>query len=45
MNGAIPTLPQYAFMAWCLVKKSTGKTLLLTLVFWYVSFKGLNFTS
>jgi hypothetical protein len=20
MNGAIPPLPQYAFMAWCLVK-------------------------
>jgi hypothetical protein len=21
MSGAIPPLPQYAFMAWCLVKK------------------------
>jgi hypothetical protein len=21
MNGAIPPLPQYAFMAWCSVKK------------------------
>jgi len=21
MRGAIPPLPQYAFMAWCLVKK------------------------
>jgi hypothetical protein len=21
MSGAIPLLPQYAFMAWCLVKK------------------------
>jgi hypothetical protein len=29
MSGAIPPLPQYAFMAWCLVKKrrSTGTTL------------------
>jgi len=26
MSGAIPPLPQYAFMAWCLVK-STGTTL------------------
>jgi hypothetical protein len=26
MRGAIPPLPQYAFMAWCLVK-STGTTL------------------
>jgi hypothetical protein len=24
MSGAIPPLPQYAFMAWCSVKKSTG---------------------
>jgi hypothetical protein len=23
MDGAIPPLPQYAFMAWCLVKKKT----------------------
>jgi hypothetical protein len=27
MNGAIPPLPQYAFMAWCSVKRSTGTTL------------------
>jgi hypothetical protein len=28
MSGAIPPLPKYAFMAWCLVKeKSTGTTL------------------
>jgi hypothetical protein len=26
MSGAIPPLPQYAFMAWCLVK-STGTSL------------------
>jgi hypothetical protein len=24
-NGAIPPLPQYAFMAWCLVKKAQGQ--------------------
>jgi hypothetical protein len=24
MRGVIPPLPQYAFMAWCSVKKSTG---------------------
>jgi len=24
MRGAIPLLPQYAFMAWCSVKKSRG---------------------
>jgi hypothetical protein len=24
MRGAIPPLPQYAFMAWCSVKKSQG---------------------
>jgi hypothetical protein len=28
MRGAIPLLPQYAFMAWCSVNKSTGATLL-----------------
>jgi hypothetical protein len=28
MLGAIPALPQYAFMAWCLVKnKNIGKNL------------------
>jgi hypothetical protein len=26
-SGSIPPLPQYAFMAWCSVKRSTGKTL------------------
>jgi hypothetical protein len=24
MSGAIPPLPQYAFMAWCSVKKAQG---------------------
>jgi hypothetical protein len=24
MGGAVPPLPQYAFMAWCLVRGSTG---------------------
>jgi hypothetical protein len=32
MRGAIPPLPQYAFMAWCSVK-STGTTLPLPLLF------------
>jgi hypothetical protein len=27
MRGAIPPIPQYAFMAWCSVKKTTGITL------------------
>jgi hypothetical protein len=27
MSGTIPPLPQYAFMAWCSFKKSTGTTL------------------
>jgi len=27
MSEALPPLPQYAYMAWCLVKKSTGTTL------------------
>jgi hypothetical protein len=27
MSGAIPPLPQYAFMALCSVKKSTGTAL------------------
>jgi hypothetical protein len=31
MRGAILPFPQYAFMAWCSVKKSTGSTLLFTL--------------
>jgi hypothetical protein len=32
MNGAIPPLPQYAFMAWSVKKKSTGTTLPLPLL-------------
>jgi hypothetical protein len=28
MSGTIAPLPQYVFMAWCSVKKSTGRTLL-----------------
>jgi hypothetical protein len=34
MRGAIPSLPQYVFMAWYLVKKSTGTTLPFT--FYYM---------
>jgi hypothetical protein len=26
MGGAVPPLPQYAFMAWCSVRGSTGTT-------------------
>jgi hypothetical protein len=35
MGGAIPPLPQYAFMMWCQDKKRTGTalSLLLTLPF------------
>jgi len=29
MRGAIAPLPQYVFMGWCSIKKSTGKTLRL----------------
>jgi hypothetical protein len=32
MRGTIPPLPQYAFMVWCSVKKSTGTTLPLPLI-------------
>jgi hypothetical protein len=32
MCGAIPPFSQYAFMAWCLVKKSTGTTLPFTFI-------------
>jgi hypothetical protein len=31
MSAAIHPLPQYAFMAWCSVKESTGTTLHLPL--------------
>jgi hypothetical protein len=32
MSGAIPPLPQYAFMAWCSVIKSTRITLPFTFI-------------
>jgi hypothetical protein len=32
MGGALPPLPQYAFMAWCSVRESTGTTLPLALL-------------
>jgi hypothetical protein len=32
MGGAIPPFPQYAFMAWCSVRGSTGTTLPLPLL-------------
>jgi hypothetical protein len=36
MSGAMPPLPQYVFMAWCLVRRSRGTSLLL--LFTYYSF-------
>jgi hypothetical protein len=36
MSGAIPPLPQYAFMAWCLVK-AQGQLCLLPLLFSYAA--------
>jgi len=32
MSGVIPPQPQYAPIAWCLVKKSIGTTLLIIVV-------------
>jgi hypothetical protein len=32
MGGAVLPLPQYAFMAWCSVRRSTGKTFHLYLL-------------
>jgi len=29
MGGAVPLFPQYAFMAWCSVRGSTGTTFYL----------------
>jgi hypothetical protein len=46
MSGVIPPLPQYAFMAWCLVK-STGTTLPFTFyltVFWIFKVSGYDRT-
>jgi hypothetical protein len=34
MGGAVPPLPQYAFMAWCSVRGSRGTTLPFTLTFY-----------
>jgi hypothetical protein len=31
VGGAVPPLPQYAFMAWCSVRGSTGTTVPFTL--------------
>jgi hypothetical protein len=39
MNGAILSLPQYAFMAWYSVK-STGATLPLTFTFYFPKGRG-----
>jgi len=34
MSGVITPLPQYAFKAWCLVKKGTGTPLLLSFLYY-----------
>jgi hypothetical protein len=42
MSGAILPLPQYDFMEWCSVKKSTGTTLLyFTLLYFTLLYKGV----
>jgi len=38
MSGVIPPLPQYAFMAWCSVKKKHGDNFTFTLLFWIAKF-------
>jgi len=38
MRGTKPPLPQYAFMAWCSVKKSAGATLSLPYLLWKPKF-------
>jgi hypothetical protein len=37
MGGAVPPLPQYAFMAWCSVRGSTETTLPFYLYKWVKS--------
>jgi hypothetical protein len=32
MSGDIPPLPQYAFMAWCSVKKAQGQLYLIIII-------------
>jgi hypothetical protein len=44
MSGAIPPLPQYAFMAWCLVKTSTGITLPLPFYLIQITWRQRNGT-
>jgi len=43
MRGAIPPLPQHAFMAWCSVKKTTGTTLSFTFTFLHIQIQILIF--
>jgi hypothetical protein len=38
MRGAISPLLQYAFMAWCSIKKSTGTTLPFTFMYTSIYF-------
>jgi hypothetical protein len=35
MSGAVPPLPQYAFMAWCSVKKAQGQLYLYLYIYLY----------
>jgi hypothetical protein len=39
MNGAIPSLPRYVFLAWCLVKHRDNFTFTFTFTFHWVLFK------
>jgi hypothetical protein len=46
MSGAIPLLPQYAFMAWCsLVKEAQGQLYLLPLLEWEIQFVFMAYDS
>jgi hypothetical protein len=43
MRGAIPPLPQYAFMAWCSVKKGTGRTLPLPFIMTFYHWRQIKY--
>jgi hypothetical protein len=43
MLGAIPPLPQYIFMAWCLVKHREKFTFTFTFTFTFIFFPCFNF--
>jgi hypothetical protein len=43
MRGAIPQLPQYAFMAWCLVKHRDNFALYLYLYLFMLSHSSISY--